>query len=107
MEFESVREKAELRSDESIDWELVKEKIAMMPVKFDEFAASKRRTASLKTRVLLEAEALIRKMSSARLQKPSELLLQRALGELVVLVLLSKQSFESTFQQVGPYRYRC
>ena len=102
----SVRENAELRAGKSIDWESVKEKIASMPVKFDEFADSRKRTASLKTRALLEVEAPVRKISSARLQKPSELLLQRAPGELEVLALLSKQSFESMFQQVGPYRYR-
>ena len=99
----SVREKAERKAGEPVDWQVVQEKIALMPIKFDEFTSSKKRAATLKTRARLQTE-----IPGARTtpQEPSILLSQRAPGELEAIARLSQRSFRSTFQQIGPYRYR-
>lgn len=102
----SVREKAELRAGESIEWNVIRKKIASMPVKFDEFIASKNRIATLKTRALLQTKIPIKEIISAIPQDPAKLLLQRAPGELEALTRLSQRSFRFMFQQHGPYSYR-
>lgn len=96
----SVRIGVQRKLKRDIDWALITRKITKLPVRYDEFA-SKRRG--------LSARIKDRKMPRrVKLEKsdPSKLLQERELGELYALARLSKLSFESRFEKVGPFAYR-
>lgn len=100
----SVRTMAERRTGAKIDWNTINKRISEMPVEFDAFAASKR-IDSLRNRMELR-----RTFSSRQPKVPSrsvsELLAQRAPGELEALTRLSELSFQSAFEKLGQYEYR-
>lgn len=98
----SVKNRVECKLKRDINWSQINEKIAKMPMRFDEFAANRR---SLNARVSARISSTNIK-SRRPAPEPLRLLSERVPGELDALSTLARLSFESKFEQIGPYTYR-
>ena len=104
---ESIRKKVQRKigSRSDINWDDLNAKIAKLPMNFDEFAKSKNRRSTLKLREVSRLSLPLDSRRKARVEPP-EIFNQRIAGELETIARLSKNTFESMFEQIGPLEYR-